>query len=285
MGIRSVGGIGAETARKIWVHPENRGRRFQRLGRWVGWQVWQRTVRRPWTIPLHTARLVVHPHDHIGSMAIYYGIYDSEEMRFLLSWLDAGDTFLDVGANIAPYSLLATTVSDVRAVAFEPNEAAYERARRNAEINGVVDRLTIVPAAVGDDDGVARLSTDDWATNHLVQEGETLASVEVPLLRIDSYDAQHGLGSVALMKIDVEGHELAVLRGAKKVLDRDQPALIVEVNDPVDGLRRSLAALGYTPVHFDPESGTIVEREFPDRRGGNLLAVADLDAARERLQR
>jgi len=91
------------TAHRIWAHPENRGVRGRRLARWVAWQGWQRVARRPWTIRWHgPLRLVCHPHDHVTTMAMYYGLYDREEMRFLLAWLRPGDTFLDVGANVAP---------------------------------------------------------------------------------------------------------------------------------------------------------------------------------------
>src|SRR5688572_6722904 len=108
-----------DTARRIWAHPYTRGRRVRRLGRWVTWQVWQRAVRRPWTVTMHgDVRLVCHPHDMVASMALYHGLYDVEEMSFLLAWLRPGDTFVDVGANIAPYSLLATSLDGVRAVAF-----------------------------------------------------------------------------------------------------------------------------------------------------------------------
>ena len=81
-------------------------------------------------------RLVCHPHDQVTSMAMYFGLYDSQEMRFLLAWLRPGDTFIDVGANVAPYSLLATLVDGVSAVAFEPESVARSRAAANIELNG-----------------------------------------------------------------------------------------------------------------------------------------------------
>jgi len=281
-----------DTAQRIWTHPYTRGQRGRRLGRWVTWQVWQRTVRRPWTVTMHgDVRVVCHPHDMVASMALYHGLYDVEEMSFLLAWLRPGDTFVDVGANIAPYSLLATSLDGVRAVAFEPDDRARGRAVANAELNAVQDRLALVPMAVGDHDGQALFTDDHLPTSHLVDAGNgdgSGAAREVPVVRLDSYDADvdgaPALGRVGLIKVDVEGHELAVLAGAAGVLARDRPALVVEVNEPVAPLVVWIEAQGYVPVHYDRDRRELVRRDPPTERGGNVLLVPDLDEARARLR-
>ena len=272
-----------DTARRIWTHPENRGRRLRRLAGWVGWQGWQRVARRPWTIRFHgDLRLICHPHDTISSMALYCGLYDAEEMRFLLAWLRPGDTFLDVGANVAPYSLLSTLVPDVRAVAFEPGTLAQGRARANVELNGVADRVELVPCAVADHDGPVRLTADRWATNTLV-DGDYDGPVEdVEAVSLDGFDAGRRLERVTLVKVDVEGHEMGVLRGGAGLLGRHRPALIVELND-VAALRRWAGERGYEAVSYDPAGGTLEPRSWPAVRGGNVVLVPDLDAAQERL--
>lgn len=281
-----------DTARRIWTHPENRGVRLRRLAGWVGWQGWQRVVRRPRTIRFHGGlRLVCHPHDTITSMALYCGLYDAEEMRFLLAWLRPGDTFVDVGANVAPYSLLSTLVPDVRAVAFEPGSLAQGRARANIELNNVADRVELVPRAVAEADGPVRLTADRWATNTLVGDDYAGPVEEVGAVSLDGFDGFDGLdrsgpggrlGRVALVKVDVEGHELGVLRGAGGVLAHHRPALIVELND-VAALRRWAGEHGYAAVRYDPGAATLEPRTWPAVRGGNVLLVADLDAARGRL--
>ncbi len=273
------------TAHRIWAHPENRGVRGRRLARWVAWQGWQRVARRPWTIRWHgRLRLVCHPHDHVTTMAMYYGLYDREEMRFLLAWLRPGDTFLDVGANVAPYSLLASTVAGARAVAFEPGTLAGERAAANIALNGAGDRVTLVPAAVSDRDGRARLTADRWATNTLVDAGYDGEVEEVSSVTLDGWAEAAAVASVALVKVDVEGHEERVLRGASGLLARDRPALIVELND-VGALRAFAAAADYTLVRYAPGSGTLAAADWPDAPGGNVLLVPDLARARARLER
>jgi len=281
----SAATVARRTAGSIWSHPENRGVRGRRLARWVAWQGWQRTVRRPWTVRWHDGlRLVCHPHDHVTTMAMYYGLYDRAEMRFLLAWLRAGDTFLDVGANVAPYSLLATRVPGVRAVAFEPGTLARERAEANIALNRVGGAVTLVPRAVSERDGAARLSADRWATNALVDGTYAGEAEEVETVSLDSYVTAAGVEQVSLVKVDVEGHEPAVLAGAGALLARDRPALILELND-IDALRDFAAAHGYTPVAYDPDAGTLGEAPWPEAAGGNVVLVPDLAQAQARVGR
>jgi FkbM family methyltransferase len=273
-----------DTARRIWGHPENEGRRGRRLARWVAWQASQRTTGRPWTITLHgDVHMICHPHDHVTSLAMYCGLYDAAEMRFLLAWLRPGDTFVDVGANVAPYSLLASTVPGTRAVAFEPGSLARSRARANLALNGLADRITIEPLAVSDADGEATLTADLWAANALVEAGYDGAVERVPTIRLDTYAEDHDLGTVSLVKVDIEGHEVAALRGATAVIDRHRPALIVEVNDPLGPLRALAGELGYVAVQLDVRSRRLVDRRWPTRAGGNLVLVPDAEAARQRV--
>jgi FkbM family methyltransferase len=282
----------ADTAQLIWTHPENRGIRVRRLAGWVGWQAWERIVRRPWTIPFHGGlRMICHPHDTVTSLALYCGLYDFEEMRFLLAWLRSGETFVDVGANVAPYSLLSTLVPGVRTVAFEPGSLAFGRARANIELNRVADRVELLQLAVGETEGRVRLTADRWATNMLVGADYDGEVEEVDSVSLDRFDADGDAGSggadgrlgrVGLAKIDVEGHELSVLRGAAGVLERDRPALFVELND-VAALRDWATSAGYTAVRFEPDTGTLAPRAWPRERGGNIVLVPDLTAARSRL--
>lgn len=271
------------TARLIWGHPENAGRRGRRLARWVAWQASERTIERPWTITLHRGvRMICHPHDHITSLALYCGLYDAAEMRFLLAWLRAGDTFLDVGANVAPYSLLASTVPGTRAVAFEPGSLAQGRARANIEVNDLGERIRLEPLGVSDRDGEATLTADRWATNMLVTNGYRGAVETVRTVSLDSYARRHHLGTVSLVKVDIEGHEVPALRGAAGLLARHRPALIVEVNDP-GALRAVADEFGYTPVALDVRTRGLAGRPWPAEPGGNIVLVPDVAAARRRV--
>jgi len=138
------------TVRRIWRHPANRGRRLRRMGAWVGWQAWERVVRRPWTITMPPGlRIELAPHDPVTSGVLYCGLPDWPEMPFVLDYLQAGDVMVDVGANVGLYSLLAASVDGVRAIAFEPDPGARRLAEANVERNRLTDRVELRADAVG----------------------------------------------------------------------------------------------------------------------------------------
>jgi FkbM family methyltransferase len=282
--------IASDTVARIWSHPENRSRRFSALGSYLVWQVWERTVATPWTVTVVPGRKIrCYPHAPISSGVIYYRLADASEMRFVLDDLRAGDVLFDVGANLGLYSVLATSIDGVSAVAFEPNETSKARARENFALNGVAGRVTLVEAAVGATSGTATFTRDLDAMNRIITDDDqnptgarASATETVPLVSLDDWCEANGTPSPAVMKIDVEGHELAVLAGAAKLIDRCHPTLILEVND-APGLQAALDALGYQCVTYDPAARRLTPTTALEHAKYNVIAVHDLEVARQRL--
>lgn len=273
--------VGAATVGRIWSHPENAGRRLRVLATYAAWQVAERTVGRPWTVPLTpTRRIRCHPHSPLASSVLYYGLPDPMEMRFLLRFLAAGDVFVDVGAHLGLYTVLASSVPGVHVVALEPSTESFALLGENLELNGIGAEVTAVAAAAGSRPGRATLSTGADAMNGLVDGGRPGEEVEVTT--VDHLVADLGLPGVAAIKIDVEGAELDVLRGAAQVLRHRRPVLIVEVNDP-EGIDAFARAEGYTCVRYDPRDHTLTPAPVSSFDGRNALLVADLDGADRRL--
>jgi FkbM family methyltransferase len=279
--------IAADTVTRIWSHPENRSRRLSALGSYVVWQVWERTVAKPWTVSVVPGRKIrCYPHAPISSGVIYYRLADAGEMRFVLDALRSGDVLFDVGANLGLYSVLATSVDGATAVAFEPNEISKARARENFALNGVAGRVTLVDAAVGAESGTATFTRDLDAMNRIVADDDTnptgaapSATETVQLVSLDDWCAANGNVSPAVVKIDVEGHELAVLAGAAELIERCSPALILEVND-ASGLQDVLDGLGYQCVTYDPGTRRLTPTTAAEQAKLNVIAVRDLEAAR-----
>lgn len=249
---------------------------------WVAWQVWERTVRRPWTVTMPPGvALHLAPHDPVTSGVLYCGLPDWPEMRLVLDYLRAGDVMLDVGANVGLYSLLSASIDGVRAIAFEPDDGARRTAERNVARNGLGTRVEIRAEAVGPAAGTSDFSLGLGPENRLLSNGSShrgLAEVRtVELVALDDVV----LGPVALVKIDVEGEELGVLGGAEGLLRRERPVLIVEANDP-EALTEHLGVLGYHWVTYDPALRRAAHAE-PPAKGANGIAVADLHALRGRL--
>lgn len=146
---------------------------------------------------------------------------------------------LDVGAYTGLYALLAAR-NGARVMAFEPNPAVYDRLLQNVAANGYLD-LTPVPLALSDRCGRAAMTVN--AAVKLTSAGRLSEGSTVELVTMDSLE----LESVVAVKIDVEGHECAVLRGALQTLIRCSPLLITEALTQEAALEQAgiLCPLGY----------------------------------------
>ncbi len=252
--------------RHIWDHPGNEGHRLRAVGRCLAWQVWERTVKRPVKVPIGAGLIYCYPHSTAASSVLYTRLPDFGELTFLQRWLKPGELFLDVGANVGTWSMLAASLG-VQVIAYEPSSDTFPLLVENIGLNRWEDRIRPVKAAVGRSHGEARLTTGLGTVNRLVDEG----GEAIPVVTLD------GPERVSLVKIDVEGAELDVLEGARRMIERDQPALIVEANDP-DALARFFKEIDYTAVRHD--DGTIRPSYI---QGANVIAIADFDSARIRI--
>jgi FkbM family methyltransferase len=170
----------------------------------------------------------------------------------LQSVVAPGSTVIDVGANIGFFALRfgRWVGPEGRVIAIEPerrNMAALRRRVQAARLNGVVE---CVQAAAADRAGEVRLAVNPAhpGDHRIAEDGE-----RVPAVTIDDLTAGDPR-KVALVKIDVQGAEMLVLAGARRVLETHHPALFVEVDDGAltrfgsssAELIEKLATLGYT---------------------------------------
>jgi FkbM family methyltransferase len=151
--------------------------------------------------------------------------------------VEPGMVALDVGANVGAYSvLLGQWVGAAgRVYAFEPSRAAFRGLVRHIELNGRSAVVQAVAAAVGDRDGAADLIVADTAgESRLAGVGEARPTVSVPAVTIDRFCAREGI-QPSFIKIDAEGAELAVLRGARETIRTggERLALFVELHPSI----------------------------------------------------
>lgn len=275
----------ASTARFVWAHPANAGQRGAAMARFAGWQVWQRVARRPWTVTMHGRSLRCYPHSTSAVAVLYCRLPEWEDMRFVLDYLRAGDTFVDVGANVGVYSLLASAVEGVDVVAFEPSSDNRARLEENVRLNRLERRLVVIGAAVGATEGEAAFTTGLDTVNHLLEPGDSTGGGTelVRTMTLDTALSTDVRGRVSLVKIDVEGAEAQVLGGAEALIAEGSPTFIVERNE-VGALGAFFAAHGYVTCRYEPLSRRLDACSVTDATGNNIIAVADLEQARARLQ-
>lgn len=165
----------------------------------------------------------------------------------------------DIGAHFRVFSLAAAALGGT-AVAIDPSPTATHMIARQAALNGSTDRIRIVEAAVSDSSGVARmLSSGVFTAGYFRFANGRLKSDLRPARAVTVDELAGEFGAPTHIKIDVEGHEAAALRGARATLAGGPTLLFLEMHnemiaaeggDPSAALDE-LAALDYSTYTFD----------------------------------
>lgn len=220
--------------RSIASHPLNRGQALKALLRYVRWQVGSRLVSGPvvheW---VNGSKFLVSTGETGLTGNIYTGFQEYAEMAFLLHVLRSDDVFIDVGANVGSYTVLACAAAGASGWCFEPVPATYARLIENVRINHLEDRVQCLNVGVGSQAGILGFSSDMDAGNRVLAGSESRTDrIEVP---VDTLDTLLAGQLPAVMKIDVEGYETAVLEGARQVLASPSlHSVIMEINGSGD---------------------------------------------------
>jgi FkbM family methyltransferase len=165
---------------------------------------------------------------------------EDRTVAWLRKFLRPGMTVVDVGANIGYICLTAARLvgDEGRVLSFEPTPAVAQRLRENILLNGF-SQVTVVEAAVSSAPGTLRFykSEDDPEANTLFSNHDNF--ITVPGVTLDDTLGQIGMSRVDLLKVDAEGAELDVFRGASGLLSSSNPPCILFEANPI-----TLAAAG-----------------------------------------
>jgi FkbM family methyltransferase len=203
----------------------------ERVALWWGY----RYVPGPAVVTLRSGTVMhVDPTDYLQLLLYYQGTFEPHCLAFLPLLLRSNDIFVDVGANIGLYTLEASRIvgSSGRVIAVEAALPHVETLRRNLAANRV-DNVTIVSTAAGASSGDAVLSLGDGENLGMYTIGRVSGGVRqrVQVARLDDILGAASVTQVALLKMDIEGAELAALRGARRLISELKPTLIIELND------------------------------------------------------
>jgi FkbM family methyltransferase len=215
--------VGTRVIRYVWDHPANSGHRMRALLRAARYQAQIRLLRRRAVARLgERSRLWVDPHRTAASMALYANPPDLPEMLVWRRALRDGGLFVDVGANVGTYTIWAAELG-AEVIALEPAVDTFGLLEENIALNGY--RVSAVRAAAGDHCGSARFTSGLDAGNSLAPDGPVVTE----LVTVDSLVGDR---RVTGMKVDVEGFEIDVLRGAARALAEHRIGLIqIEWNE------------------------------------------------------
>jgi len=152
-------------------------------------------------------------------------------MDFLASALRPGMVFVDGGANVGPYSVLAAdrVRNSGKVLAFEPSSASATALRYNARAYAHVH---VSQAALGDRCGSAFLYHVNRATSeYSLAPGIAGSGEVVKVVTLDAACDELGISCVDALKLDIEGAEELALRGAEQLITRQPPIVIFEISD------------------------------------------------------
>jgi len=261
----------------ILRHPLNRGRPLAALTRFARWQIGSRLLGGAVAVPFAgNTRLLVARGMTGATGNLYCGLHEFEDMAFVLHALRPGDLFVDIGANVGSYTVLAAGAVGCRCVSIEPVPATFRRLKDNLALNSVLDRVDAHNVALGSGAGTVRFTADLDTVNHALATGEVADSqITVPVDTLDAVLAGRG---PAVIKIDVEGFETAVIEGAPATLDSPSlRAVLLELNGSGDrygysdaSIHERMLSLGFTAMHYDPSHRLLTGIGQPASAGNTL---------------
>lgn len=231
-----------------------------------------------------TFSMALQPRQFIDRCLHYSGVWEPMETRHFMALLGQGCTVLDIGANIGYYTLIASRLvgASGRVFAFEPGRQTFARLSKNVAVNNL-ENTYLNDCALGDQTCEVTLyhyPGNDRGSNSLFLI-ERSGSETVQMTTLDSFILQNRIAHIDLVKMDVEGAEVKVLRGGMGLFSRrDAPFLMVEVSPAclqaagtsADELVSMLREFGYRMSEITPDGLRKMER-WERETYGNILAI------------
>ena len=275
----------------ILNHPLNVGHKGSTLKRFLYWHIGSRLVPGAVAVPfVNEAKLLVSPGMTGATGNVYTGLHEFEDMAFVLHLLRSEDLFVDVGANIGSYTVLAGAAVGARCISFEPLTDTYQHLQHNVCLNDIKERVQALNIGIGREDGVLRFTVGLDTVNHVAisDEIDNGTTLEVRVMSLDD-----ALGDVLpkLIKIDVEGFETNVIAGATRILSNETlDAVIMELNGSGNRygfdeaiIHKQMLDYGFNTFSYSPFDRVLVPLDGKNSLSGNTLYVRNVESVKERL--
>lgn len=272
-----------ENLKKIWNHSSNRNNRIGAIYRVIKWWLGARIQEKTIEIDAFGYKIKLYPDAFMTRGIVFYTpLLDYDMMHFIQRYLKPGDSFIDIGANIGLYTLLASSLvgKNGHIDSFEPVPKTVKRLKENISINKLT-QVQIHPIALGEKDSTLQFTQEHDATNHVLNfnRDNNVNSIEVSSKRLDRVISDR---NYAMAKIDVEGWELPLLKGAENLLSSNNPpVLMLEINGSFTkyGYKASdiinyLNSLGYDSARYDANKNELI---FTKEVWDDVLFISRID--------
>jgi len=250
----------------IYGHPLNKENKVGSILRFIKWQLNSRLGGGSFVYNwINDSKLIIKNGMTGATGNIYVGLMEYEDMSFLLHYLQEDDLFYDVGANIGVYTVLASKVKKARTICFEPLPNTYEKLLDNIQINRL-DNVISKNIGLSFEPSKLYFTTTKDTMNSVALESDK-EKQEVDVDTLDNISQEYGIPK--MIKIDVEGYETNVLKGANSILKSDTlEVIILELNGSGkkfgfndDDIHNNLLEYGFLPYTYNPFDRKIIKLE------------------------
>ena len=222
------------------------------------------------SVPLQNANpILIESRGDISENQLFWagleGWYECKSIEIWQRLVCQSSVILDIGANSGIYSLVASRLNpDAEIFAFEPVPETFAWLQMNISANQF--HTLAEPLAASDKNGSAEIWLDAPGSHYgpslFLAEHKSVSDgvrINVKTVRLDDYFQARGIDRIDLVKMDVDRHEPAVLKGMRNLLTKSKPMLLLEVLDDETGelIERELAGLGYNFFNIHEPSGSV----------------------------
>lgn len=275
----------------ITTHPLNKDDKLKAIARFAKWQIGSRLIDGEiiydW---INGSKFIVRTGETGLTGNIYTGLAEFPDMGFLLHVLSDKDLFIDVGANVGSYTILACAVKGASGYAFEPVPATCKRLMENIRLNHLENKVMCLNIGIGREPGIIKFTSDMDTVNHALADDEKNANTIN--VEISTLDTVLKLESPSVMKIDVEGYETPVLEGASETLKKKTlHSVIMELNGSGERYHydesrivKMLFDYGFNTYSYNPFNRNLITLNGKNLNAGNTLFIRDETTVLEKLK-
>lgn len=273
--------------KSIYNHPYNSQNKLDGIMRFIKWQINCRLNPYPIIYQFtQNSKLIISKGLTGATGNLYCGLFEFDDMGFLLHLLRDKDLFIDIGANVGVYTILASSEVGANTIAIEPIPSTFKNLIENININQIQEKVKSLNIGLGSKKDIIRFTQSLDTVNHVATENE-IDTIDVEVEKLDTITKNK---KPLLIKMDVEGFETDVLNGSEEVLkSKDLKAIIIELNGSGERygydenqIHIKLLDHGFKPYKYNPKTRSIVQIEHFGKH--NTIYIRDIEFVMNRVK-
>lgn len=273
----------------IYNHPFNSESKIGGLLNFFKWQINCRLNPYPVIYPYtENSKFIIWKGLTGATGNLYCGLIEYNEMAFLLHFLRPNDLFIDIGANVGAYTILASAEINAKTISIEPVPSTFKNLMDNILVNHIQTNVKPLNIGLGSKNGKLKFTRSFDTVNHVAIDNET-DTIEVDISTLDTILSTEPSPPI-LLKIDVEGFETEVLNGAEKTLsNKSLKAIIIELNGSGErygydenNIHNKLIELGFKTFHYNPKRRQL--KEIGSFGTHNTIYLRNIEFVEERIK-